>query len=129
MLIFGEKMGTNYFQRTDICECCGRYKEKHIGKSSGGWKFFFQGYTGYKDVPKIASFEDWKKELQADGKIFDEYGVEVLYEDFVRLVESKNEELKKHYDFIKENAAKHGWDISNDWRDDEGYSFTRSEFS
>ncbi len=82
-------MGTNYYHRIDICESCNRYKEKHIGKSSAGWQFSFQGYREDEDIPKIASFEDWKRELQADGKIFDEYGREMSFEEFVEYVERR----------------------------------------
>jgi hypothetical protein len=122
-------MGTNYYQRTDICECCNRYKEKHIGKNSMGWQFSFQGYTSYDDNPKIKSFEDWKRELQADGKIFDEYGRELTFEEFVELVESKNKAPNNHYDYCKKEAANRGYDMLNDWKDDEGYSFSGADFS
>lgn len=124
-------MGTNYYQRTDICDSCNRYKEKHIGKSSGGWEFSFQGYNKQEDNPRIQSFEDWKRELQADGKIFDEYGKEYSFEEFVALVESKkngkfNDRLNmNHYD----NCNKQGFNMYNDWKDKEGHSFTGCDFS
>lgn len=124
-------MGTNYYQRTDICECCGRYKQKHIGKSSAGWQFSFKGYVGYEDVPKIQSFEDWKRELQADGQIFTEYGEEVSYEDFVKLVKDKktgkwgDKPNMNHYNHCK--AA--GYNTAQDWKDEQGHSFTGCEFS
>ncbi len=123
-------MGTNYYHRTNICEKCNRYKEKHIGKSSGGWQFSFQGYREH-NIPKIASFRDWKRELQADGKIFDEYGEEMSFEDFVKMVENKqydkfnSEANMNHYDY----CVKSGYNVSNDWKDKEEYSFTSADFS
>jgi len=122
-------MGTNYYHRTDICECCNRYKEKHIGKSSAGWQFSFQGYRDYKDQPKIESFQDWKRELLADGKIFDEYGREFSFHEFCELVESKQSQPNNHYDCCAASSVAVGYDMSQDWKDEEGYSFSSSEFS
>lgn len=127
-------MGTNYYQRTDICKCCNRYKERHIGKNSAGWEFSFQGHNN-EDYPEIYSFEDWKRELQADGKIFSEYGEEISFEDFVKLVEEKqngkwnDRPNLNHYDWCKEHSEERGYSMDNDWKDKEGYSFTFSEFS
>lgn len=121
-------MGTNYYHRTDICPHCNRYKERHIGKSSAGWQFFFRGYN---EQVVISSFEDWKRELQAEGRIFDEYGQEISYDDFVKMVEEK-QNLKSnlnHYDYCIGEAASRGYDMNNDWKDKEGYSFCSSEFS
>lgn len=30
-------MGTNYYAIKNLCECCNRSDEEHIGKSSAGW--------------------------------------------------------------------------------------------
>ena len=120
-------MGTNYYHRTEICECCGRYNERHIGKSSAGWQFSFRGYKGSEQQPNITSWEEWKKELQTHGKIFNEYGKEVSFEEFVNMVEGKQsiDTNKNHYDYCKD----HGWLAQTDWKDPEGYSFGSSEFS
>ena len=101
-------MGTNYYQRTDICPCCNRYKEKHIGKNSGGWDFTFQGYNFVESQPKISSWEDWKRELKDNGKIFDEYGRELSFDEFVAFVEEnhngsfKDRPNLNHYDYCVE---------------------------
>ena len=120
-------MGTNYYHRTDICKCCNRYKEKHIGKSSMGWQFSFQGYN--EDYPEIYSFKDWKRELLSEGEIFDEYGNHISLDDFIRKVESKKIEENNHYDYCKKYSKERGYDMGNDWKDEEGYSFTFAEFS
>ena len=125
-------MGTNYYHRTDICDCCNRYKEQHIGKSSGGWEFFFQGYNAEEHRPAIISFEDWKREIQAEGKIYDEYGRVYTLDEFVEFVESKqggtfnNRPNINHYDYCKKQEL---CDMKNDWKDKEGYSFSSTEFS
>ena len=122
-------MGTNYYQRTDICKCCNRFKERHIGKSSMGWQFNFQGFDEGYGMPIIRSFEDWKRELKADGKIFDECGQELSFNEFVEFVESKQIEPNNHYDECSKECEKRGYNMDNDWKDDEGYAFTSSEFS
>ena len=133
-------MGTNYYYRTNICDCiggCGRYDEKHIGKNSAGWEFSFQGYYNFgdEDKPDIRSFEEWKKELQTGGKIFDEYDRETSYEEFIAFVEEmqtgkfNNRPNKNHYDYCKSMQKERYYDMNNDWKDKEGYSFTTHDFS
>ena len=125
-------MGTNYYHRTNICDKCNRFEEKHIGLSSAGWQFFFQGYNDRDDVPGIYSFEDWKRELQKeDGKIVNGIGIEIIFEEFVKLVEDKqtgkynNRPNTNYYDY----RSKKDYNMDEDWKDKEGYSFTNSEFS
>ena len=117
-------MGTNYYQRTEICECCGRYDEKHIGKSSAGWQFSFRGYNAEEHRPAILSFKDWKRELK-NGKIFDEYGREMPYEDFLAFVEEKKSQPNNHFDYcVKNNLSR-----ETDFKDPDGHSFSNTEFS
>ena len=105
-------MGTNYYHRTNTCPRCGRYDEQHIGKSSGGWSFSFQG------TDSIRSYSDWLQILEGNGKIFTEYGEEVTLEDFKELV---------NYKSGGKNHAKLYPDDS--WLDNEGHSFSSYEFS
>lgn len=66
-------MGTNFTHVTTAnkCECCGRSdtKERHIGKSSGGWCFSLHVYP----EEGINTLEDWKK-IFGSGEIRNEYG-------------------------------------------------------
>lgn len=122
-------MGTNYYQRINICEHCNRYDERHIGKSSAGWQFSFRGYlpeNGFQ-LPAIISFEDWKKTLQAEGKIFNEYGQEISFEDFVKMVETLRSQPNNHCDYCKKNGLVSS--ENSDWKDKDGYSFSSYEFS
>jgi len=94
-----------------------------------GWQFSFQGYISFDDNPKIKSFEDWKRELQADGKIFDEYGRELTFKEFVELVESKNAAPNNSYDYCMKDSTTRGYSMDNDWKDEAGFSFSNVEFS
>lgn len=110
-------MGTNYYARYNICDCCDRYNELHIGKSSFGWKFLFRGYTKEEDLD-IQTFENWKNFLKSeDVKIFDEYDEKVEYQRFIEFIEKKQNDDK--------HSNKH--DIG--YLDDEGYEFYNEEFS
>lgn len=126
-------MGTNYYVAKDKCECCGRYDEEyHIGKSSYGWAFSFQGYPS----ANLKSWADYKEFLK-DKTIVNEYRDVIPYDEFVRFVE-----LEKSPDFVNPSGRKNlrhnemgksdprPWFNSNtDWDDEAGYSFTTVEFS
>ena len=106
-------MGTNYYHRTKNCQTCGRCDEKHIGKSSVGWTFSFQGY----DI--IRSYKDWLVVLEKGGLIFDEYGDYLSINEFKTMVEAKRNAPKNH---TKEYP-------NNGWLDDRGNSFSDTDFS
>lgn len=90
----------------------------HIGKSSCGWKFLFQGYN---NIIFVDSLKDWKVRVEKGGKIFDEYGEEYSLEKFLEIVERKKN-YKSHLDepdMINEDM----------WIDNEGNEFYGREFS
>jgi hypothetical protein len=77
-------MGTNYYAKINVCKVCKHEDKIHLGKSSCGWSILLQFNFGeyYKTWPEM---KKWLK-----GKpIYDEYGGEVSYKDFVRMVESR----------------------------------------
>jgi len=77
-------MGTNYYLHKNICSCCGRYDELHIGKSSSGWKFMFHTDETHKDV------KDWLKEIEdPNAIIIDEYMRTHPVEEFKKLITAK----------------------------------------
>lgn len=125
-------MGTNYYLRTNICECCDRYDEKHIGKKSVGWQFGFRSYR--TEEIEIETCENWLEVLlkavliDRTGKICNEYGAEVPFDSFVEMVKKSKDNLenKNHYDWCVEHECLNSY---NQWKDAEGYSFTDSEFS
>lgn len=126
-------MGTNYYVAKNHCDCCNRYDEEyHIGKSSGGWAFSFQGYP----AERLTSWKAWKEFLK-NQTIMDEYGERINYESFVVMIETY-----KSPNYVNENGRKnlqhnevgkkdkYPWfNPDYDWDDDDGYSFTTREFS
>lgn len=126
-------MGTNYYVAKNKCDCCKRYDEEyHIGKSSFGWAFSFQGYRWNK----LTSWKAWKEFLK-DQMIIDEYGDTISYEDFVTMVETY-----KSPNYVHENGRKNlqhneqgkldsrPWFNSEyDWDDEDGYAFCSRDFS
>lgn len=109
-------MGTNYELRRNICPTCSHSRDTlHIGKSSWGWTFTFQGH----EDPPIRSAEDWRREMYKGGEIFDEYGEHITEPAFWRLVESKKKEKNNHAKQYPEGS----------WLDAEGNSFSSGYFS
>lgn len=87
----------------------------HIGKSSCGWKFLFQGYENaegiFDEEIYISSVEDWKEYLKNPKIIIlDEYDQEISYEDFFNLVEAKQKDENKEN--FKYNANINGYRFS-----------------
>lgn len=126
-------MGTNYYVAKNRCECCNRYDEEyHIGKSSYGWAFSFQGYK----AERLVSWRAWKEFLK-NQTIMDEYGDSISYEEFVEMIETY-----KSPSFVNENGRKNlqhneqgkidsrpWFNPEYDWDDEDGYSFCSREFS
>lgn len=142
-------MGTNYYLKYNECKCCNRFDQIHLGKSSGGWKFTFQTIENFElklvdpahviaDSEETITIESWK-DLQKflrmcvidfkTARIVDEYGEPHSLEEFEKLVRDK---------FIDKNKS-HYWEVKNDTRypmdaereliDEEGHSFSRTDFS
>lgn len=123
-------MGLNFYHRTNICEHCGRYDTRHIGKSSMGWQFGFRGYKPDEyddDQTRIESYKDWLALLEAGGKIFDEYGKEISLDDFKAMVESKRSEKLNHTTYCRTHHPQHAREDC--WLDPEGYDFDKGDFS
>ncbi len=129
-------MGTNYYVASNHCECCDRYDEEyHIGKSSEGWAFSFEGYR----PERLVSWKQWKEFLK-DKIIMDEYGERIDYDWFVEYIEKEkspnfvNGSGRKNQIHNEEGRKpnKHGYtwfDPEYDWDDEDGYSFSAREFS
>lgn len=87
-------MGTNYYvvpNRPSIAEPI------HIGKSSAGWMFHFQEQHEEWNEPAFVwstfdEVKDWLKKNTVDSDkfvIINEYDKVISYDDFVKLVETK----------------------------------------
>ncbi len=127
-------MGTNYYVAKNLCECCNRYdREYHIGKSSMGWAFTFQGYK----YDNLTTWKLWKEYLK-DQIIKDEYGDTISYEEFVEMVEtykspnyinSQNNRKNLSHNTQGKIDSRPWFNPEYDWDDEDGYSFTSREFS
>ena len=125
-------MGTNYYVAKNMCECCDRYdSEYHIGKSSYGWSFSFQGYTWNK----LTSWKEWKEFLKTEI-IVDEYGKRIDYDWFVNMIETYKSPSfvqagRKNLQHNEQGkTGTHPWfNPEYDWDDEDGYAFCSREFS
>lgn len=112
-------MGTNYYLHRGICPTCKHAEERiHIGKSSCGWTFSFQGYPNEWDEIHVKSEDDWRRELK-NGTIINEYGETETYDGFWKIVDDKRKADSNH---AKEYP-------DGNWLDDKGNSFSSCEFS
>ena len=130
-------MGTNYYLQKDYCKSCKRYERIHIGKSSYGWTFSFRGYSpeNYSSeiikecktsFDRIISYKHWLGFIkESKFKIIDEYGGKVTVKHFKELVISKDK-MNNH----AKESYKNAWPDAKDcWLDEDGNSFSRTEFS
>lgn len=119
-------MGTNYYYRYNTCNCCQRYEELHIGKSSGGWTFSFHAID--EGRTKINSWKEWREHLQlSGGRIFNEDGECISFVEFKALIEAKKNEKLNHTNYCMEHHREHA--LRDCFLDSEGHSFNRGWFS
>ena len=117
-------MGTNYY----VVKNGPSVREPiHIGKSSIGWLFGFQGHNDRWDDPPVVwntykQVRDWLKKYTVDSTdyvIMNEYDEVVSFEDFFDLVDSK----QKDPDCLRNPD---NFDYA---RNVDGYRFTYEDFS
>lgn len=105
-------MGTNYYLRYNICKCCGRFNQYHIGKDSGGWKFLFHIDSAHKNI------DDWLENMRSSRyEIYDEYDNRISYHDFIFMIRSKQKEKSRVIEYPKSFTT------------DEKYDYSKGEFS
>jgi len=103
-------MSTNYYYRFNLCDCCGRFDEEHVGLAVAWGTFWFQGSK------EIRSFQDWLDFFETHpGQLFDQYGDPVELDEFKQLVE-KGRGKPSDLDF-------------GEWMDGEGNLFSDRTFS
>jgi hypothetical protein len=129
-------MGCNYYIEDKKCCECGQSEKFHIGKKSWGWEFSFQAWSS-SEFREIKSWDDWKKVIREYGSVINEYGSVLNAEEFIELVEDSREDVKNpitkvaktphnHYDYCVEVHSNIVDCLM--WKDEEGWSFTHSEF-
>ena len=115
-------MGTNYYAVKNRPSVCGII---HIGKSSAGWMFLFQTQNDKWNDPPVAwnSFDEVREWLykytveRQDYVIMDEYDEIIPFDDFLALVESKQENYADNPDNFRYGV-----------RNVNGYRFDEHEF-
>ena len=114
-------MGTNYYV---VKNGPSIQDHVHIGKSSIGWMFLFERQNNEWHEPPIAwntfnQVKEWLKKYTVDSTdyvIIDEYDEIITYDDFIEMVELKQERDKDNPDnFTYSDNV-------------EGYRFTDGEF-
>jgi len=121
-------MGTNYYIKHK--ERKVTQPDLHIGKNSAGWEFSFEAHekNEYYQTPDLKTKQQWFEYMFLnDGNIFNEYNVEISFQELVKIIESTmNRGLKNHYDYLKEN---HDFESLKYCFKDEGFSFSEGDFS
>jgi len=127
-------MGTNYYVKHK--ERKVQQPDLHIGKSSFGWEFNFEGHeeNEYYETPRLMSKKEWFEYLETKkDEIFDEYNCNIPYQEFIDLVNSKSpgcihkptgEPLLNHYDECKKDR----FFDNHSFKDEEGFNISTTEF-
>lgn len=130
-------MGCNYYLISDPCKECGKESfRKHIGKASIGWQFHFRAYP----EEGIFTYKDWLIKInEPKFHIVDEYNRILRVEEFIEIVVNKKHGMSPwniHSQIPmsdKEKLYLVGKQVNprlyTTWKDNDGYSFSDSEFS
>lgn len=127
-------MSTNYYHRTNICSCCDRYDETHIGKNTSGFEAVIDWDTDDgRPVMVVSTWQEWKERLLAGGEVYDEYGTRIPTDEFIAERESLSMDARRRqYDWMAANRPSEiSWVPERDhtWLDPEGFTFYGGEFS
>lgn len=116
-------MGTNYYARVNHCDKCGRVNIVHIGKSSFGWKFLWQGYPCMDEEKlPIKCKKDWYNFLTDSIQISNGAGGIYSREEFIEMVEKHNSNELNVTEHTQSEYAHY-------WNDEEGNNFRAGEWS
>lgn len=135
-------MSTNYYHRTNICDCCGRYDETHICKSRVSFEAVLDialddDYLANM-VVVVGSWQEWKARLRAGGEVWDESEERVPTEQFIRDVEATDAPLRRwQYDWVRDHQSQSPIQIIISqnprpdayWLDPDGFTFSGRPFS
>ena len=117
-------MGTNYYLHTTKGIIKKSPVIQHIGKKSAGWKFTFHWIEGVAE-----SVPQWM-ELTQKGRIIDEYGRKLSWEDFWDIVQ-QGQVLKGYQEWAQkeiENGNRLVFLFKDSHVEVDGYDFTKGEF-
>lgn len=114
-------MSTNYYARYNVCDCCNRYDEVHIGQS----------YRALQTQPAlgIRSWTAWCTFLNTEGvQVFDEYDRQLDVAEFIQGWVPRQDaaqhvaETDKSWNYLFNSK-------SGDFLDEQGFYFVDREFS
>lgn len=128
-------MGTNYYLKTEACECCGLHNERntmHIGKSSFGWCFALHvgDYLNDTDYPpKAHSLEDWQELWSRPGwVVINEYDENIAPEKMLEIITKRGGD--HGYSRKGEKTGRHNIDGAHCVGHGPGtYDYIKGEFS
>jgi hypothetical protein len=134
-------MGTNYYVDDSPRFKTSSAKHRfHIGKNSVGWEFGFRAWSKSSKFGKeIRSWAQWKEHILHIGFVYDEYGNLFDADTFIEKVENTRVPYRhtftndmvtpfNHYDYCVIHHPEH-ISSEHEWKDDEGWSFSSTEFS
>jgi hypothetical protein len=124
-------MGTNFYVRYNVCECCDRSDELHVGKSSSGLRAYRQPMWSLENVTPIGeiySWQDWKRFFaEVPHETWDEYGRQITDSEVIDWFEGLSaERRRRQYDAVQEIPS--GLRASY-WLDSEGFTMCSEDFS
>ena len=125
-------MGTNYYARFNICDCCGRYDSAHICRSHSTYRAYLVDWDNPLDAlyGKVTSVADWLTVLAMPGvEVWDEYDRRVPTDEFVEQVRASRSYSQTKWDIQQQWMADNPWYTPTGFRDPEGFVMEPCEFS
>ena len=119
-------MGTNIYLQRKEPRMVPTYDEVHVAKLSYGWRAHFDGSSMHgatwdvqaDEAPKVGSMDDLRAYLATgEWELVDEYGDKTTLE-----------EVLAHDEFRKDGELWNTRVSMDDYRDREGYPWSRTEF-
>jgi hypothetical protein len=112
-------MGTNYYLKSKTPRVIEVHDEVHIAKKSCGWRPLFQASDRTEHTPAVNSVADIKQLCESgEWEIENEYEEKISWQEFENLVLSQKEQGHTHLNGGIRATL-----------DNQGYEFTREEFS
>lgn len=142
-------MGMNYYATKPKCPTCGHIDVGfHIGKKAAGWKFHFQcadlDWDKDRTARSLISWNQMKEYIVKNALVIEDEGNEILsMEEFEKIVHSEGmlnvvnimhnkptNDQEREYCRPKTHCPNlYERDRYNFWNDEDGYSFSRGDFS
>jgi len=125
-------MGTNYYVHYNICECCDRFDELHIGKSSSGLQAYPKDPWAPSEpvtpIGEILSWQDWRRFFaEVPHETWDEYGRRISDDEVIDWFEMLSPAARRRQ-FDAVQPYPDGVRVAY-WLDPDGFTMCSQEFS